>query len=113
MPDIQTNNYNHDECFNDGDAGLLIPSAFTFTGTPSIFTIVPCISGSVIPLGKACKWAAWGTNIDINVRNQMQSQSMAYVNILMDWNQDGQWRDPPFAGGATVPEHILVNFPSV
>ena len=35
-----------------------------------------------------------------------------YVNVLIDWNQDGQWQNDPGTkcSGSMTPEHVLVNF---
>jgi len=41
----------------------------------------------------------------------MPGDSVGYVNILIDWNQDGQWGgSSTYPDGTTVPEHVLVNF---
>jgi len=107
-PVFPPNSYDQDECMNDGDAGLLMPSSFTLLGQP--VGILPCPQAPApTPLQQACKWAQWGINIDILVNNM--NQTPAFVNILMDWNQDGQWGGNSVCpGGATVPEHVLQNF---
>jgi len=99
--------YDADECFMDGDAGLLVPEPFTIDsfGNP-----VPCPGFAGLPLGPVCAQAVWGPNIDIEVHNLMPNQTTGYVNVLIDWNQDGVW------GGASTcpplaPEHVLVDFP--
>lgn len=99
--------YDADECFMDGDAGLLVPEPFTIDnfGNP-----VPCPGFAGLPLGPVCAQAVWGPNIDIEVHNMMPNQTTGYVNVLIDWNQDGIW------GGASTcpplaPEHVLVDFP--
>jgi len=90
--------YDNDECYQDGDAGLLIPDAFTINAS---LIVVPCNTTMTMPLGQIGQQAVWGTNIDIEVHNHMPSETMGYVNVLMDWNQDGDWND---AG-----EHVLVD----
>jgi hypothetical protein len=106
--------WDRDECFGDGDAGLLLPGAFTIdpSFTPPIE--VPCPNSDGSPLGRACQQVWWGRDIDVDVHNQMPGQATAYVNVLMDWNQDGQWASSPVCPGdppAPAPEHVLVDFP--
>lgn len=99
--------YDADECWADGDAGLLFPQSFTIN--PAI-TIVPCPSGSGSSLGSACQMATWGTNIDITVTNF--TGATAYANAIMDWNQNGAWAlagSPSCPGGGGAPERVLIN----
>lgn len=91
--------YDQDEGYMDGDAGLIIPEPFTIDNT---FTVVPFPGFAGTPLGKIGQVAAWGSNIDIHVHNMMPSQWEGYFNLLIDWNQNGQWGDPG--------EHVIVNF---
>ncbi len=100
--------YENDECWAplDGDAGLIFPDAFTIiAGLP-----VPC-SGSPTPraLGPACSLASWGPmgNLDLMLSNQSFDDMV--VNILFDWNQDGQWGGQSACGPDAVPEHAVVN----
>jgi len=95
--------YDQDECFADPDAGLIVPGAYTIVGG----TVMPCAPqpGS---LGSACSPATWGINLDIHVVNN--SSAIGYVNVLMDWNQDGIWA-PSTQNQCSVPEHILMDFP--
>lgn len=109
-PTFNPNTYNMDECWMDGDAGLIIPRAFTIIGSPGSETIVPCADGPN-PQWRSCRMAQWGKNIDIIVTNTLPGNAPAYVNLIIDWNQNAQW------GGASncffnisVPEHALVNF---
>ncbi len=98
-----------DECFADQDAGLIFPEPFTIDTTPSI---VPCPKSNGTPLGNICQFASWGANLDIDVTNNMPSQAIGFVNLLVDWNQDGQWGGSMTCpNGVTVPEHALVDFP--
>ncbi|MBP6978645.1 MAG: hypothetical protein PHD61_10235 [Bacteroidales bacterium] len=94
----QFNPYDNDECKGDGDAGLIIPGAFTIVGGVE----VACVPGDVAPLGPAGSLAAWGANVDITLTNSMPSSSPGYMNVIIDWAQDGSW------GGGT--EHILVDW---
>ena len=101
--------YDQDECFADGDAGLMFPEPYTINGTGAVVT---CPNSAGTPLGPTCQQAVWGTDVDIWVVNTMD-QHVFYVNVLMDWNQDGQWAfDPSTTCTAVpVPEHVLVDFP--
>lgn len=92
--------YDQDECFMDNDAGLIIPDPFTINNA---IVVVPCPAGAGTPLGTPGQTAVWGVDVDIDVHNHMPSATTGYVNVLMDWNQNGVWGD---AG-----EHVLINFP--
>lgn len=101
-PVFSPNQYDRDECFLDGDAGLMMPSAYTIMGNQ----VVPCIVGANSSLDTLCRTATWGTDIDINVNGP------GFMNVLMDWNQDGNWANNAASVclGAVVPEHVLVDF---
>lgn len=101
------NPYDADECMNDGDAGLLIPGAYTIQAG----TVAPCPQSPGGPLGSVCMMANWGSNIDIHVQNMMPNQTTGYVNVLADWNQDGKWAGASPCPTGSAPEHILVDFP--
>ncbi len=112
-PAFNPNNYNMDECFADGDAGLIIPDGYTITGPAGSEVVSVCPGVNGIPLGKTCHIAMWGTDIDIEVHNNRSDGQQAYFNLLLDWDQDGYW-----AGSSTcynplpndyVPEHSAVN----
>ncbi|RLD14818.1 MAG: hypothetical protein DRI28_02510 [Caldiserica bacterium] len=98
--------YDNDECFKDGDSGLLYPEPFTIIGGQ----VVPCPNSNGTPLGKVCQTAVWGKDIDIIVKNNMPVDG--YVNVLMDWNQNGSWGGHSACPGqiSPIPEHVLVNF---
>lgn len=102
-PAFAPNMYDRDECFQDGDAGLLTPTAYTIIGN----LVVPCIGPAGKPLDKFCATAQWGPEIDIAVTGP------GFVNILMDWDQNGNWAFNPASvcAGIPVPEHVLVDFP--
>jgi len=99
--------YDLDECFNDGDAGLITPASYTIDATN---TVVPCQGSGGDSLGVVCNLAIWGIDIDIDVTNNLYDP--AYVNVLIDWNQDGQWHNDPntVCGYSVVQEHVLVDF---
>jgi hypothetical protein len=102
--------YDVDECFADGDAGLLFPEPFTIDASGSV---QPCPLAPMMgtPLGGTCMWAQWGVEIDIDVHNHMPSATTGYMNVLIDWDQDGQWGGSSVCAGLSVPEHVLVDFP--
>ncbi len=105
--------WDRDECFADGDAGLIIPGAFTIDPRATPPVEIPCSGSNRDPLGRTCEQATWGRQIDIEVHNHMPGRATAYVNVLIDWNQDGQWGGSSTCRGTptvTVPEHVLVNF---
>lgn len=102
--------YDSDECFADGDAGLLVPGSYTIDAANNV---VPCPNSPAGPgLGTVCTNAGWGANIDVEVHNHMPNQTVGYVNVLIDWNQDGMWAgSSQCPSGVSVPEHVLVDFP--
>lgn len=110
-PLFNPDSYDQDECFNDGDAGLVKPEPYTLVGS-TVVAACPGCSGSA--LGTVCQQAQWGGDIDIDVHNTMpghEEYMPAYVNVLVDWNQDGQWGGSSMcSGGNTTPEHVLVNY---
>jgi flagellar hook capping protein FlgD len=101
--------YDKDECFNDGDAGLILPDGYTIIGSPGIE--VTCAGQPGRPLGRPCTAATWGPagNIDINVVNTWPGTM--FVNLLIDWDQNGVWAGGSSCGAALAPEHVLMNFP--
>jgi len=113
-PVFSPDNYDQDECFLDGDAGLLFPDPFTIAGPLGAEYVTPCGGGST-PLGLICDNASWGIDIDIDIHNTMPNHPPyleAYLNVLVDWNQDGSWANDPGTqcGGTPVPEHVLIDF---
>jgi len=98
--------YDADECFGDGDAGLLTPPAYTID---ALFNYAPCMTGLTGSLGIACSTAVWGADVDIAVSNAL-SNADAYVNVLIDWDRDGAWAGTSSCPSALVPEHVLVDF---
>ena len=107
-PLFNPNAYDADECFADGDAGLLLPDAYTIVGPVGAEQVVPC-GGPGAALGLPCTLAIWGQNLDIHVVNHMPVDG--FVNVLVDWNQDGIWNGGSSCPPGPAPEHILVDFP--
>jgi hypothetical protein len=99
--------YDNDECFQDNDAGLIMPDPFTIQGG----VVVPCPNSVGTSLGLTCTQAVWGANVDIHVQNFMPSQTVGYMNVLFDFSQNGAWGDIPSCPTAAAPEHVLVNYP--
>gem|GEM_PF-2522152 len=97
--------YDLDECFQDFDAGLIMPPSFTIQGG----AVVPCRVSQVGALGEPCSTAVWGTDVDIYVNNT--SDDDMYVNFLADWDQDGWWAGSQTCPYGTADEHALVDFP--
>ena len=93
--------FNADECFADGDAGLITPGAYNVYHYAGNDLILPCPGSSVMALGVTGNAAVWGNQIDIEVTNNLPAD--AYFSLLIDWNQNGEWNDPA--------EQVLVNFP--
>jgi len=108
-PTFAPDQYNRDETVNDGDAGLLKPRAYTIKGTPGSQIVSALVFSGLESIGNACLTATWGSTIDIEVHNT--TRSVAYVNVLFDWNHDGIWQGASTCSGVSVPEHVLVNFP--
>ena len=97
--------YDNDECFMDGDAGLMFPDAYTIQAG----TVVTCPQSTASLLGNTCTTAIWGTNVDIYVVNNMPV--IGYVNVLMDWDQSGSWGGASICPMAGAPEYVLQDFP--
>jgi len=126
--------YDQDECFDDGDAGLIKPGPYTLTAPappvtdPDTVTAYPadpvsvttCPGSDGYPLGAACQTVAWGRDIDIyvNIPDIVNGDALRtpavdrwYVNVIIDWNRDGEW------GGASdcsetgdAEEHVLKDY---
>ncbi|MBN1780616.1 PKD domain-containing protein [bacterium] len=101
IPDM----YDMDEQCGEGESCLWKPDVFTI------------VDGSVVPLcsdmsgdhmGYPCSLARWGDNI--NIWFDTWEIDGAYVNVIIDWNQDGQWGGASSCDNVSIPEHILQNF---
>ncbi len=109
-PVFNPNLYDQDECWQDGDAGLMHPPAYTIQGPVGAEQVVPC-TGIVGALGQVCQQAFWGPNIDTQIVNNMPNQTQGYVNVLMDWDQSGTWGGAAQCPTAMALEHVLVDWP--
>jgi len=86
----------------------MIPPALTIQGG----AVVPCPGGpGGGSLGQVCQMAMWGPNIDVDVHNHMPNQTTGFVNVLVDWDQNGTWGGASNCPTGAAPEHVLVNFP--
>ncbi len=103
--------YDADECFNDGDAGLVIPQPYTVVPSPSGLRVVTCPGSQGTSLGLPCSIVAWGQGIDIRVNNTMPGNTIGFVNVLFDWDRNGFWAGAAPCPPGPAPEHVLFNFP--
>lgn len=109
-PTFTPNQYDMDECFVDGDAGLMFPDPYTIQGAVGAEVVVPCPNSAGMSLGNTCQTALWGANLDIDVHNHMPNATEGWVNVLIDWDQNGLWAGTSQCPVAAAPEHVLVNF---
>ena len=98
--------YDQDECFQDGDAGLIIPDSFTIDNA---LNVVTCSAAGGAPLGQICATAVWGVDIDIDVTNNMPNDANGFVNVVADWDRSGNWGGIA-TGACNAPEYILDDF---
>ena len=111
-PAFDPSTYDQDEGVGDGDAGLLKPRAYSIRNIGGTATVYPLLTTGLETIANACYGAIWGSSIDITVHNNKTDGQPGYVNLLIDWNQDGKWGgSSSLCSGKSVPEHILVNFP--
>jgi len=93
--------YDLDECFADGDAGLVMPTAFTIVGN----NVVPCpLVATPVSLGGSCTMA----RVQAMVINNMPVPG--FINVLFDWDLNGTWAGAWQCPGALAPEHAVVDF---
>jgi len=101
--------YDEDECeSSDGDAGLITPDPWSMDANA---VVVACPTGSGARGWTECSRLSWGHDVDIAVTNN--SSDDRYVNLVIDWGQDGRWDNSIFTcpNGTVGEEHVLVNFP--
>jgi hypothetical protein len=110
-PKFTPNTYNKDEGFQDGDAGLRKPRAYTIAKVGGEEVVTPLVFTGIESITNACQLAIWDAEIDIEVHNERTDGRNAYVNVLFDWNHDGVWQGVSQCAEGAVPEHVLVNFP--
>ncbi|MBN1361571.1 MAG: LamG domain-containing protein [Sedimentisphaerales bacterium] len=111
-PSFNPNAYNQDEGIKDGDAGLLKPRAYSIrgaVGAEDVYSLVTSIG--LLYLGNANTITSWGVNLDLEVHNRRTDGRDAYLNVLMDWDQNGKWQGSALGPDGPTPEHTLVNFP--
>jgi len=103
--------YDDDECFADGDAGLIMPEPYTIiqpaAGGP--LQVVTCPGSTGTALGQTCTMAVWGANVDIMINNGMPCDG--YLNVLADWDQGGTWGGSSQCPTAPASEHVVINHP--
>ena len=111
--------YENDECYTplDGDAGLVLPTSFTFGPTGPPFSAITCSGQLPQSLGRTCRRVQWGTDIDILITNNLHaadvppSPQVVYFNVLIDFNRSGSWDPLIPACGPGIPEHVVQNLP--
>jgi hypothetical protein len=101
--------YNNDECFQDQDAGLIIPSSYTIYPNNKYYAC----SAPGSALCKVGDTVIWGPGMDLDIFISNLSANPVFVNLLIDWNLNGKWEYDPntMVQGNVIPEHCLVNFP--
>jgi hypothetical protein len=77
--------FGQDECYGSDDAALVVPPTFKACGPGNVNWTIPAFS---------CAGAA----------------KQAYLNILMDMNQDGDWNDNFLCGGGCAYEWAVKNY---
>ncbi len=107
--------YDQDELCYEADSGLWAPDAFTLQDSGGVVTVVPlCKEFAGTALGETCETAVWGRNINLYY-NTDHVDGGAYINVLIDWNQDGAWGGASVCTATATPrstdEHVLKNFP--
>jgi hypothetical protein len=100
--------YDQDECAGGGgDSGLLSPRALTLTPSGGV---IACPGSTGLPRFVGCTAAHWGVDVDIQTVNL--SPAPHFVNMLVDWDGDGEWTTATQTcpNGDPVQEHVLVDF---
>ncbi len=100
----------YDELNDPGLRGII---PYTIQGTTGFRHVAPLTSDPDLneSLGGACQLAEWGSNLDLYLEVSSVLEG-AYVNVLVDWNQDGEWGGTTHCSHADtdVDEHVLQNF---
>ena len=104
-PSFEPDMYDKDEICSEQEMGLWEPDAFTIEDG-SIIPLCSDMSGD--QLGYPCSLARWGDNI--NLWFDTDRPEGAYVNVIIDWNQDGVWGGSSECDQGNCPEHVLRNF---
>jgi hypothetical protein len=121
-PTFGPNHYNMDECGTipypfppnqppyPVDEGLFLPAPNTLgLLQPAFYGYFTCGGGGKQAMDTICHLAQWGKDLDIWID---ASQAVGgFMNILFDWNRDGDWKDVVQCQGSPVSEHALINFP--
>ena len=111
--------FDRDELVYDGDAGLTDGMVFQIKvreAEPPLvdFYYIDYASGfNAYPM-YVCEVGEWGRHLDI--RYNVDAESGAYVNVLVDWNYNGRWCEGgmiyhcTISEGPGIHEHILRDF---
>jgi hypothetical protein len=100
-----------DECWGptDGDGGLASPDPVTYD--PGNMA-VPCagVPSQPRPLGAVCdllQLKSGSSPLEANIVSRFPGTG--FINVLIDWNQDGRWGGSVDCGGARISEHVIQN----
>jgi hypothetical protein len=119
-PTFGPNQYNSDECgwipypippnVIPVDEGLFLPAPNTLgLLQPAFYGYFTCGGGEKQAMDTICHLSQWGQNIDIWI--DASQAAGGFLNILFDWNRDGDWTDVVQCQGSPISEHAVVNFP--
>jgi len=98
--------YDTDECYLDGDAGLIAPTPWTIVTGGALecgLRYAACAAGGG-SIGSPCGQATWRIALQNN-----ESSFAPFVNVLVDWNRDGDWCDAVDCDGRVVEERLVTN----
>jgi len=104
--DCSWGQYELDEAWGpfDNDAGLVNTTPYTIFQNQ----VQPFASLAPDPFGEPCTVVQWGPDIDIQVNNQ--SGIPARINVLIDWDQSGDWGGESICPGlGPTREHVIWN----
>ncbi len=107
--------FDQDELCYEYDSGLWAPDPFTIKDSAGVLQVKPLCDEFVgTSLGEPCETADWIHNISLYYYTD-HVDGGAYVNVLIDWDQDGSWGGSSVCESAATPrttdEHVLKNFP--